>query len=85
MVSAFLMIVKSWKVCIYALLALILGCNIYGVETVFGFFIPDITITPDKEDDVKFFIDESILKYTFYAVILEVIDNILSLSPSSNR
>lgn len=66
-------IVRYIKAIVYAWLAIIIGCNVYGVESVFG-FIPNITFASNN-GELRFYLDGEILKFTFYLAVLEAIDN----------
>ncbi|WCH45790.1 hypothetical protein [Lysinibacillus sp. OF-1] len=78
-------IIKGWKILVYSFLGIILALNLYGIETVFSFFVPDISIPSEKEGELKFIIDENILKLTFAAVVLEALDNLFSLRVHSSK
>ena len=77
--------IKGWKFIIYTYLGIILALNLFGIETVFSFFVPDISIPSEKEGELKFIIDENILKLTFAAVVLEALDNLFSLRVHSSK
>ncbi|MBG9692711.1 hypothetical protein [Lysinibacillus sphaericus] len=79
MVSYLAFFIKGWKIIVYTLLGIILAFNLFGIETVFSFLIPDISIPLEKEGELNFIIDENILKLTLAAVVLEALDNLVSL------
>ncbi|OXS70242.1 hypothetical protein B1B04_18960 [Lysinibacillus sp. KCTC 33748] len=70
-------LVRFTKFVFYVCLAIILACNIYGVETVLS-FIPNIKITKNN-GDLQLVLDKKILLFTFTLAILEAIDNFLAI------
>ena len=71
-------VVRRFKAMIYAWLAIILCCNIHGVEAVFD-FIPSVTVTSNN-GELQIYLNEKILVYTLYLAVLEAIDNYLTIS-----
>ncbi|MEK8196278.1 MULTISPECIES: hypothetical protein [Lysinibacillus] len=70
-------LVRIAKTIIYGWLAIILACNIYGVETIFS-FIPNIKVTHNS-GELQFLLDKRTLQFTFHLAILEALDNYLTI------